>query len=650
MVDFGFFDSLIDGVMVFDEDRKVIYCNEMAANLVKTSVRRIIKGIKIYDLIKFENENIFCMPNGVEGKDYPLPTTELKYSTVKGEESGRLQITIQPFHSENQTALWIIVLHDVTLEERLHSKYHAQLEAKEVIIEELKDAKGEIENYSKNLEKMVESRTAEVKRANTMLKAIMNSLGQGFLVFDERGICGDIYTKACEDILEIAPSGRSITQVLKKYGEDTKHIDMWTKAVFSESLPFESLKELGPSHFDHSENRYITLDYYPIREETGKIKSLVMVATDETREREAQLAMEKERQFSVMILKLIKNKEQFSQFLESAKQRIEDVKIQSEGDIKQFDVEECFRILHTLEGEAGVFGAKVILDASRHSQEIIEPLKNKITDEVVTIKEEFSKSIVELKKSYEFFISENEYTFNTLGLFDKDSVYLSKTSLQKFLKFIKEKNISTDIIERFTSQFVNESVESNLAYFNDLSKQVAEKSGKQVNDIAFENCQIRIDVNIFRSLFSSLVHVFRNAVDHGIEEPEVRIMYGKPEAGNIKVRCDIDEELKKFKMLIEDDGGGIDPDLIREKLEEKGFSSEYLAQPNEKIIQGIFEPGFSSRDEVGDFSGRGIGMDAVKTEVIKLGGNIHVESELGKGTKLFIEIPLIQSENIKCAA
>ena len=143
------FDSLIDGVMVFDEDRKVIYCNEMAANLVKTSVRRIIKGIKIYDLIKFENENIFCMPNGVEGKDYPLPTTELKYSTVKGEESGRLQITIQPFHSENQTALWIIVLHDVTLEERLHSKYHAQLEAKEVIIEELKDAKGgEIENYS----------------------------------------------------------------------------------------------------------------------------------------------------------------------------------------------------------------------------------------------------------------------------------------------------------------------------------------------------------------------------------------------------------------------------------------------------------------------------------------------------------------------
>src|SRR6185312_2471576 len=164
----------------------------------------------------------------------------------------------------------VVIARDVTIEEVLHAKYHKQLE--------------KLEDYSKNLEQMVEERTREVKRANVMLNAIMNSLGQGFFAFDSQGECLDFYTKACCDILEIEPARRKVWDVLKVSESDRVTFDMWMKAIFSESLPFESLRELGPSKFSHSAGRHIQLEYFPIRGENGAVISIVVVATDKTSE------------------------------------------------------------------------------------------------------------------------------------------------------------------------------------------------------------------------------------------------------------------------------------------------------------------------------------------------------------------------------
>ena len=170
-MDYSFFDSLIDGVFVFDKNKTVTYCNEAAASLVGLSVRRVLKGKKVYELIQFDDQNLFSMPEGNNGELSPVPNTELEFTIMKSQEVGKIQLTLQPFTEPSGESQWILILHDVTLEETLHSKYHAQLEAKEEVIEELKKAKQKIEDYSKNLEKMVEDRTEALNQANMTLKA-----------------------------------------------------------------------------------------------------------------------------------------------------------------------------------------------------------------------------------------------------------------------------------------------------------------------------------------------------------------------------------------------------------------------------------------------------------------------------------------------
>ncbi|MGE0762442.1 MAG: ATP-binding protein, partial [Bdellovibrionales bacterium] len=158
----------------------------------------------------------------------------------------------------------------------------------------------------------------------------------------------------------------------------------------------------------------------------------------------------------------------------------------------------------------------------------------------------------------------------------------------------------------------------------------------------------RVNPGHFDNLFASLVHAFRNAVDHGIETVEVRKERGKPESGKIKVSArEFDNKGRRWVRLnIEDDGGGIDPAIIRAKLCEKFPGQKFEHMSEHDVLQGLFMPGFSSREAVGQFSGRGIGMDAIKTEVERLGGRAWIESELGRGSLLTLEFPQASASEV----
>jgi two-component system chemotaxis sensor kinase CheA len=138
------------------------------------------------------------------------------------------------------------------------------------------------------------------------------------------------------------------------------------------------------------------------------------------------------------------------------------------------------------------------------------------------------------------------------------------------------------------------------------------------------------------------VHAFRNAADHGLEEPTEREWAGKDPAGQIRVA--ISRERGGFSFVISDDGRGIDPNVIREKLKAKFPDKDYSKQSDEEIIQNVSLPGFSSRDSVGEFSGRGVGLDALREEVLNIGGTLHLKSKVGQGTSIEIYLPELGSE------
>ena len=149
-----------------------------------------------------------------------------------------------------------------------------------------------------------------------------------------------------------------------------------------------------------------------------------------------------------------------------------------------------------------------------------------------------------------------------------------------------------------------------------------------------------LDKNLVEALADPLVHLVRNAVDHGIEMPDERESSGKDRAGTVVLSAQ--QEGDHILLTIDDDGKGMDADMLRQKAVEKGLMDEdAAARLDDKACYNlIFAPGFSTKTEISDVSGRGVGMDVVKTRIAQLNGAVEIDSVLGKGSRIIIKLPL----------
>ena len=149
-----------------------------------------------------------------------------------------------------------------------------------------------------------------------------------------------------------------------------------------------------------------------------------------------------------------------------------------------------------------------------------------------------------------------------------------------------------------------------------------------------------LDKNLVEALADPLVHLVRNSVDHGIEFPEDREAKGKPRVGQVVLAAE--QEGDHILLSISDDGNGMDPAKLRRIAVEKGMFDEDTAArlSDTESYNLIFAPGFSTKKEISDVSGRGVGMDVVKTKITQLNGTVDIQSEMGKGTRFVIKVPL----------
>ncbi|MFO8140665.1 MAG: chemotaxis protein CheA [Marinobacter sp.] len=162
---------------------------------------------------------------------------------------------------------------------------------------------------------------------------------------------------------------------------------------------------------------------------------------------------------------------------------------------------------------------------------------------------------------------------------------------------------------------------------------------KEIN-LVMHGEETDLDKNLVEALSDPLVHLVRNSVDHGIEVPDVREQGGKPRAGTVTLSAE--QEGDHILLSITDDGAGMDPDVLRRKAVEKGLYDQDAADrlTNNECFNLIFAAGFSTKEQISDVSGRGVGMDVVKTKIGQLNGQITIESEQGKGTSIIIKVPL----------
>lgn len=175
--------------------------------------------------------------------------------------------------------------------------------------------------------------------------------------------------------------------------------------------------------------------------------------------------------------------------------------------------------------------------------------------------------------------------------------------------------------------------------FPRMIRDLAQRCNKEIH-FEIQGKETEIDRGIIEELIDPLTHILRNAVDHGFEEAEERLKKNKNPTGTLSLSARHEES--SVVIEIQDDGKGIDAQRIREKVLEKGLAtSEQLKHLSDtEVIHYIFEPGFSTAKEISDISGRGVGLDVVKSNIGKLNGMVDIKTEVGKGTRFVIKLPL----------
>lgn len=180
--------------------------------------------------------------------------------------------------------------------------------------------------------------------------------------------------------------------------------------------------------------------------------------------------------------------------------------------------------------------------------------------------------------------------------------------------------------------------------FPRMVRDLSQRAGKDINFI-IEGRETELDRTVIEEIGDPLIHLLRNAIDHGIEAPEDRVKAGKPSAGTINLRAFHQEN--QIVITVQDDGKGMEPSAIQAKAIEKGIVTPDAASrlSDRESINLIFAPGFSTAATVSDVSGRGVGMDIVRTHIEKINGIVEIDSTLGKGTIFTIKLPLTLAIN-----
>jgi two-component system chemotaxis sensor kinase CheA len=182
-------------------------------------------------------------------------------------------------------------------------------------------------------------------------------------------------------------------------------------------------------------------------------------------------------------------------------------------------------------------------------------------------------------------------------------------------------------------------VETVFNRFPRMLRDISKDLGKEI-ELIMSGEETELDRTVIDEIGDPLIHCLRNSVDHGIESPQKRRELGKPESGTINLRAY--QAGNNVIIEVEDDGSGIDVAKVKKKALERGVITENAAKTMSKkdFVDLLFKPSFSTADKVTDLSGRGVGLDVVKTKIEALGGNVEVETEQGKGSRFIIRLPL----------
>lgn len=470
-----------------------------------------------------------------------------------------------------------------------------------------------------------------------LTEVLVNSLGQGFLIFGRDGVCGSVYSQACLDLLNIVPAGKPVHDVLHVASEQKADFYSWIDVMYDpmHALGFDDAVRFLPDEVPNNTNRVVKLTYRPIRDKNSKLLSVVVIATDRTEEMESVKLAKEQQEFAEMICKIFIERNQFNATVEMVR---EFITIARKPNNVLSDAPAILRHLHTLKSGLRHFSLRKFAD-------IIHKLEDELRAPAIDNNNLFSRHLNDAAALVEGELNNLlQLIREIMGEADagQGNVYqISEHKIYAFAEKLKKSNIDKGLSQEFLEEIVAVPVRECFRSFEREVQELAAQLDKKIKPIVFAGDNPKVLTRSVSDLFFSLTHIARNIVDHGIESQVTRLARCKDAAGQITITSTVSHEAGRdwLTMSIEDDGGGIDPSKVRQRLALMDPNGNWRFEDDQAIIQKIFNWGVSTKENVSLISGRGVGLEAVDREVSLLGGTIKVTSEIYKGAKFIIRIP-----------
>ncbi|MBD3841674.1 MAG: hypothetical protein IE909_07285, partial [Campylobacterales bacterium] len=444
-------------------------------------------------------------------------------------------------------------------------------------------------------------------------------------------LIGSEYSKQVQRIFGEDVTNKSITQLL--YPNDSDK-EMFVRLTLESILDEDDFKQeilisLLETDFVINE-KFITVQYKILNSQT-----FMMILTDITSKKELDKKIHEKQQILKMVVEIVITKEQFLEVKKDYDLFIEKIDL-----FKSIDQLEALRKeIHTYKG---LFAQKEMLHIvnSLHDFEslIDDSLKKKRIDpEILQTTTQEMKNWLEKDLSIVKEILGNDYFSK------KEYIEISKFRLNQIYKDVINYTNEPDKQkwEKIVDDIKNLQLKNIRIFFRPYSKlveQLAANLGKNINPLVEEIENIYIP-DEFIPFLNTLVHLFRNSVDHGIETPEHRYETTKDEFATIK--CIVKKQDHKLIIEISDDGNGVDTEKVKSILIEKGiYTQEQVALlSEEEVVLSIFKDSFSTSDKITTISGRGVGLASVMEELSKLNGTVQVKNQIGIGLEFKFEVP-----------
>jgi signal transduction histidine kinase len=467
-----------------------------------------------------------------------------------------------------------------------------------------KEAREEAERLLEVKSRELYLANCSLERRNAEMRLILDTVQQGFLVIDAHGTIRTEFSRIVQQWFDVVESGTRFSALLGRIDPELgAHFELGWEALREDILPRELCYAQLPQRFIHR-GRQFTLAWYPT-DMQAELGDTLVVVSDCTEEIERMRSDQRQRETLALIMHLREDASGLAGFASEVDRLVAQC-------TSGASIEDAKRCLHTLKGITAIFGV-------RSFSELCHELEDDLAEQG-----EFSASAaMQLRAAH----GELSALFSLLlGRDEEGQLLLHPGDVSGLVRALVEGRSRLDILG-LLAYWKGEPVSAALRRTGKYAEALAERLGKAGLCVVIDAHELRVDGARWEPFFSSLVHLARNAVDHGVETPEEREAAGKPRAGKLTLSA---VQLGDcFVVSVEDDGRGVAWDKVRARARE-------LALPctsESELLDALFSDRLSTRNEVSTTSGRGVGLSCVRDAVGELGGHLRVETEPGKYTR-----------------